>query len=77
MLIPAPDLAAVTAKSCFEKADTDKDGQLSFEEFQAWFSGSEVEQLGSMARASCESPPPPHTVGAVVWCCPRVSARQA
>ena len=67
--IPAHDLAVITATSCFEKADENKDGQLSFEEFHAWFSGSEAEQLGSVARMSCEwhslspslriSPPPP------------------
>jgi Ca2+-binding EF-hand superfamily protein len=35
----SPDeIAAATAEKCFEDADTNKDGSLSFEEFKAWYS---------------------------------------
>ena len=33
----AEDLATSTAIDCFEWADTDRDGRLSFEEFKRWF----------------------------------------
>mmetsp|Transcript_9937 Transcript_9937/g.18805 ORF Transcript_9937/g.18805 Transcript_9937/m.18805 type:complete len:2759 (+) Transcript_9937:118-8394(+) len=48
------ELAELTARQCFDQADTDGDGRLSFEEFRAWYSQptSGVREIG---------PPPSYT----------------
>jgi len=35
--VDAPTLARVTAEECFREADTDGDGKLSYDEFEAWY----------------------------------------
>ena len=53
--LSAQELAEVTAVSCFDQADSNKDGQLSFDEFQSWFCGAEYEHLNHIARTTCTS----------------------
>ena len=42
MGIDATELAEATALQCFQEADSNNDGKLSFPEFQAWYSGAKV-----------------------------------
>ncbi len=41
------DMAQATAMQCFEEADRNHDGSLSFEEFKAWYSSSSLGAKGS------------------------------
>jgi len=66
--VSAEELAKVTTEEAFAAADANGDGQLSFEEFQAWYSVDD--ELGAGAKpaagakkhAAARSPPPPSEV---------------
>jgi Ca2+-binding EF-hand superfamily protein len=58
--VSAEELAAATAEQAFEEADTDADGTLTFEEFQAWYSQSSRlygESAAQAAQAVAEAAP--------------------
>eukprot|EP00947_MAST-08B_sp_MAST-8B-sp1_P000582 g582.t1 len=63
--MPPHELAVVTAVQCFEQADTDHDGLLTFAEFAKWFGApeppadSEVEPLSSRQQQRQRK----HTIG--------------
>ena len=44
----AEELAEVTAERCFEEADLDGDGNLTFDEFQAWYSNDKNGRVAAM-----------------------------
>merc|ERR1711871_310685 len=50
--VSAEELAAATAEQAFEEADTDANGTLTFDEFQAWYSQSNQEGGDSAAHAA-------------------------
>jgi Ca2+-binding EF-hand superfamily protein len=56
--VGAEELAAVTAQECFIEADSDQDGNLSFEEFQAWYSSSQVAGLEVAANIDAAAAEP-------------------
>lgn len=61
-LTPA-DIAAATAEQCFEEADTNGDGDITFEEFQEWFhsGGAQVLQpKGSTKPSPAPAPAAAH-----------------
>ena len=59
--VSAEELAEATAEQAFEEADADKDGSLTFEEFQAWYSQSAnedgEESAAHAAQAVAEAAP--------------------
>jgi len=54
--VDAEELGEITARQCFLEADIDRDGRLSFEEFQAWYgkptSMKQVENRPQLTRQS-------------------------
>ena len=46
------ELAAVTAEQCFEEADTDRDGRLSFDEFKVWYQSPSSASINGMVSSN-------------------------
>jgi len=55
--ITAEELARVTTEEAFKVADTNNDGQLSFEEFRSWYSADDAAQLGARGVPSQQPRP--------------------
>merc|ERR1740133_954647 len=49
------ELAAATVGEAFEEADLDHDGNLSFEEFQKWYSASAEEGISQQVQANVQA----------------------
>ena len=54
--MPAEELAAVTAERCFNNADLNEDGRLSFQEFQAWYAANADTRNGSVVIDATQLP---------------------